>query len=293
MNGTLNNEINSRYGGSLILLITNSFDEHADAVEAVLRSIGCETQRLNVDCWHDCSVSFLPTAGSYLHVVGDNFKLLSNQISTVWYRRPCDSLATTERESVSDKFARGEWKHTLEWLYVALNDSFWVNDLNKLRIASSKAYQLRVAKTHGFTIPKTIITNNSREVEEFVTTFEGPLAYKPLHSFSTPSDDPGGLLTVFTNIVPREMIKSCAAQIERAPCIFQEYIRKQYELRLTVVGQDVHCAAIHSQASERSSIDWRRYDLVNTPYESYRLSPVLEGESPSIHGGSGIGVCLH
>jgi hypothetical protein len=256
----------------LILLLTNSFDEHADSVEPILKSKGCQLHRLNVDHWRHCSLSFRPTAKSYLQILGrDNFKLLSNEVAAVWYRRPCDLLPATEPESVSDKFAQGEWKHALEWLYVAFNDSVWVNDINKLRIASSKAYQLRIAKMHGLAIPKTIITNNPREVEEFAATFDGPLAYKPLHSFSKPSDDHAGLLTIFTNIVPRKMIKSCAAQIERAPCIFQEYVKKKYELRLTVIGQDIYCAAIPSQDSERSSIDWRRYDLANTPYEPYIL----------------------
>ena len=239
--------------------------------------MGCESQRLNIDGWQHCSVSFRPTADSHLQIADkNNFTLLSNQVTTVWYRRPCGLLPNAEPRSVSDKFASGEWKHSLEWLYVAFNDSFWVNDLNNVRIANSKAHQLRVAKKHGLTVPRTIITNNPREVEEFSKTFEGPLAYKPLHSFSTPSKDQTDLLTVFTNIVPRSMVKYCAAEIERAPCIFQEYIAKQYELRITVVGQDVHCAAIYSQASERSSIDWRRYDLVNTPYKPYTLPPLLK-----------------
>jgi glutathione synthase/RimK-type ligase-like ATP-grasp enzyme len=259
----------------LILLLTNSFDEHADAVEPMLKSIDCEWRRLNMDVWQEGAVSFMPAGGPNFHVKesGKLKSFTSKEITAVWYRRPNSVIPPVEPQTTSDKFASGEWKHIQESLYVALNDCFWINDLDSLRMASSKFYQLQCARKHGFATPKTVITNSPEEVETFVKTFDGPIAYKPLHSFATPSGDRSALLTVFTNIVSREMLKQCAPQIRRAPCIFQEYVAKKLELRITVVGKHVHCAAIDSQASERSSIDWRRYDLANTPYEAYRLPP--------------------
>jgi glutathione synthase/RimK-type ligase-like ATP-grasp enzyme len=53
--------------------------------------------------------------------------------------------------------------------------------------------------------------------------------------------------------------------VRLAPCQFQEYIQKQSELRVTVIGDDVFAAEIHSQAHEKTSIDWRHYD-VQIPY---------------------------
>ena len=57
------------------------------------------------------------------------------------------------------------------------------------------------------------------------------------------------------------------------PGIFQPYVEKRVELRIVVVGRNLFACAIHSQRSERSREDWRRYDLENTPYEPYELPP--------------------
>ena len=39
---------------------------------------------------------------------------------------------------------------------------------------------------------------------------------------------------------------------------FQELVDKRVELRATVVGDDVFCAAVDSQQSEQTRLDWRK-----------------------------------
>jgi len=55
------------------------------------------------------------------------------------------------------------------------------------------------------------------------------------------------------------------------PLIVQVYVEKAVELRVTVVGSDVFAAEIHSQATQRTKIDWRRYDEGNTPHFEHTL----------------------
>jgi glutathione synthase/RimK-type ligase-like ATP-grasp enzyme len=45
------------------------------------------------------------------------------------------------------------------------------------------------------------------------------------------------------------------------PCIFQELVEKDIELRITVIGEKVFVAGINSQTNEISKIDWRRGEL--------------------------------
>lgn len=45
------------------------------------------------------------------------------------------------------------------------------------------------------------------------------------------------------------------------PCIYQQYIKKKHELRITVVGEEVFAAAVNSQDFEETKIDWRRENL--------------------------------
>lgn len=60
------------------------------------------------------------------------------------------------------------------------------------------------------------------------------------------------------------------------PSIFQPYIEKDFELPIVVVGRHIFACAIHSQQSDRSREDWRRYALENTPYLPYMLPAEIE-----------------
>jgi glutathione synthase/RimK-type ligase-like ATP-grasp enzyme len=53
--------------------------------------------------------------------------------------------------------------------------------------------------------------------------------------------------------------------------ILQAYVPKQLELRITVVGQQIFAAEIHSQQTHHTRHDWRRYDLSNTPHFPHEL----------------------
>jgi glutathione synthase/RimK-type ligase-like ATP-grasp enzyme len=53
--------------------------------------------------------------------------------------------------------------------------------------------------------------------------------------------------------------------IRTAPCLFQEYIDKKFELRIIVIGDEIFTAEIHSQAHDKTSDDWRDYS-VQIPY---------------------------
>lgn len=43
--------------------------------------------------------------------------------------------------------------------------------------------------------------------------------------------------------------------------MFQEYVPKRVELRVTVIGDDIFAAEIDSQADEQASVDWRRFAM--------------------------------
>src|SRR5207249_3343457 len=52
------------------------------------------------------------------------------------------------------------------------------------------------------------------------------------------------------------------------PSIFQEYIEKEYELRITVVGEKVFAAKVDSQKQDETKIDWRKH---KTLFQQYSL----------------------
>ena len=66
--------------------------------------------------------------------------------------------------------------------------------------------------------------------------------------------------------------------LRACPSIWQEYISKHVEIRATVFGHTVLAAEIHSQQSETSRHDWRRYDLEHTPYLPHVLPAEMQAK---------------
>jgi len=66
--------------------------------------------------------------------------------------------------------------------------------------------------------------------------------------------------------------------VKFVPVLFQEYVPKEIELRMTVIEEDVFSCAIDSQKSERTKDDWRRYDFEKVPHYSYKLPVDIENK---------------
>jgi len=137
--------------------------------------------------------------------------------------------------------------------------------------AGSKPEQLVRAARMGFETPKTVITNDADAAHAFVDDCGGRAIYKALIDSTlglrepgdTPSNEelsqPGGSL--YSTLITRETLEALIDGVRYAPCLMQEYVEKAYELRITIIRDDVFTARINSQAQERTRIDWRHLDV--------------------------------
>ena len=66
---------------------------------------------------------------------------------------------------------------------------------------------------------------------------------------------------VFTQLLTRDRLHEIDS-LAACPAIFQEYVDKQVELRITIVGQEVFAAAIYSQEYPETCVDFRRFALL-------------------------------
>lgn len=128
--------------------------------------------------------------------------------------------------------------------------------------------QLRLAARVGLKTPATLVTNQREELIEFYHKHEGNIIAKPFYRTFVESDT--GYDTILTSKVSRDDLKKNNG-LELTPVIFQEYIEKMYELRVTCVGDNVFAAKIDSQASEKTRVDWRNYDFEKVRHTAYDL----------------------
>jgi len=206
------------------------------------------------------------------------------EIEAVWSRVKPIALAAEpgSEQWLGQEFAAKEWGSVIQSLAMLLEHAKWVNNQQAQQKIANKPYQLRLAQNVGLEVPATRITNNP----ESVLRFEGDtreLVYKTLTNFIFPPDK-----YIFTTRVRRDALSESAASVQRAPGIFQEYIPKAYELRVTVVGDKIFPTRINSQQSSATAVDWRRSQLNEGMYEIGELPQIIEGGIRAFHRAAGL-----
>ena len=200
--------------------------------------------------------------------------LALDEVKSVWFRGP--EIALGDLPGLAGdrgEFITRETESALFGLLGVLHQAFWVNHPDAVRRAEDKLAQLRVAQSSGLIIPRTLVTNVPQRALDFYAMCKGEVIIKTFRRLAFYQS--GLERLILTNRVQREHLD----QIERVrhtPCLFQEYVPKEIELRVTMIGRRVFAAEIHSQRSPISRDDYRRYDLAHTPYYPHSLPPAVE-----------------
>jgi glutathione synthase/RimK-type ligase-like ATP-grasp enzyme len=83
-------------------------------------------------------------------------------------------------------------------------------------------------------------------------------------------------IALYTRLLRTEEVLAGIDQVANCPFTLQDYIEKDFELRITVVGEKVFACRMDTQKSSKSKEDFRRYDLDNTPHTAFTLPLDIE-----------------
>lgn len=265
-----------------ILIVTNSADLHADLIVPILAARGCRSFRIDLDAFpRDYQCVQLFGAGGVrqrIRRLADDGWLDLDDVGAVWLRKAAEfSYRSAGLGPQERAFAKLETEQTMFGLLYNL-DCYWMSHPRVLRGAQWKAEQLKRAMRFGFRVPASIVTNSADEARRFLQSLDGGMIFKTLSSPTLGAEmlEPeqrtsGGLPTV---LVEESMLGQLDA-VDELPCHFQEYVPKQYELRVTVIGRRVFAARIHSQDDPRTMIDSRDMSA-EIRYEAAVLPPEVE-----------------
>jgi hypothetical protein len=187
-----------------------------------------------------------------LRIAGKSYPLTSDVFPCVWSRmKPfIPSEIPGAQSTLKEKFCMYEWRPVLETMHTFLDKSKWINPPIHSQQISRKPLQLKLARQCGLNIPHTIITNDGRETSHL---FEiGNVIYKTTTSFCTEHS------AIYTNAIRSPQVSSNLESIAMAPGIFQQQIKKQHELRVTIVRNEIFTVKIDSQKKAATVVDWRR-----------------------------------
>lgn len=263
-----------------ILVITVKADSHADHLTTKFTQRKIPFFRLNTDHFSkEFSVSCLGGESGmsfgFLERSGvDGFH--SAEIKTVWHRKPLLEEFASLSDANARAFSMKENEAFFNNFYASMRDARWVNHPHANRSAGYKLPQLALAKKLGFAVPDTLVTNSGKEFGLFYEKHQkSGVIYKTLNAPFVGHDGDDAFRSVYTTLV--RPTPSILKSIEVTPCIFQEYIEKAFELRITVVGERVFSERIYSQDDEDTKVDWRRGVAKKNPrQEVHRLDSVVE-----------------
>jgi glutathione synthase/RimK-type ligase-like ATP-grasp enzyme len=238
----------------LILLASHTEDPHCAAVEQALSRRNYRCFRLNTNAFPE-QVRVTLTIGSRFEGVidatpcGGGIVQLA-EVQAALYRRPEPPRYTAFLTPEHSKFALSETRACLDSIYNALQGR-WLSDPYAMLRARDKALQLSTALAVGLKVPETYITNCPESVPK-----GDSVIYKTLRSSAIETELQNNSLGIFTTILTEDL-RTHLDQLRVAPGIFQRYIEKEYELRITVCGSRFFACQIDSQSHNDAKIDWR------------------------------------
>ena len=237
---------------SKILIITCSYDKTIDYI-IEKNKYRANFFRFNVDLFADYGITI---SNSYWEISYRNNTINSNTSLSIYYRKPTfpdtsDFAPEYRRIINSDILA----------IIDGLANSFSGVVLTKpylLRQAENKIFQLIYAKSHSILMPKSFIGNN-----DYWKCINDQRIIKPISVGKIETSS--GIAIIQTNLMHEN---DSYDSPELTPVYIQEYIKKSFEVRITVVDDDFFAVKIVSD----NMIDWRagnnnQYEIIDIPIE--------------------------
>jgi len=270
----------------LNLIISEINDVTTDLVAQWLLSNDITFDRLNNEV---TSPSF-----SYMISNSENkVKMSGKEPSRIWHRRGKLNILLPIKDEFPEiyNYLKRESDSVIKSVELNLKkDIDYVGSFLK-ETENYKLTQLEKAKQAGFRIPNTIVTTSKKDLLCFFNK-NNKVITKDIRYPANVNLGKKNIESVGTILVTDAKIHALKESF--APILMQEYIEKEYEIRIFFFKSNIYAMAIFSQNNEQTQIDFRNYDEnkpnrcipISIPKEIekkiFQLSKFLELNSGSI-----------
>jgi len=249
----------------MILIFTSKQDVHADEVIRRLTSREVRVFRLNTE---DVLTKYrlelrLEIEGEWSGEVTDELgrTLDLRTLRVAWFRKPSFDFELVDgTDGESQGFIASETRAFLETMY-SLPSITWINPPFEANKAKTKFQQLLLARKCGVRVPRTVITTKPEVAIEFFRSCGEVALTKAVYSANATID--GRNRGVPSIKISAPEFYSLVDRVSAAPVQLQEYVDKDFELRVTIIGDAVFATRIDSQLHEETKVDWRLYSKLN------------------------------
>ena len=250
-----------------ILMVTRSNDDQcAQRVMEALENNGHQGFRWDTDSYpvHCALSSGYGLKNDHRILQTADFELDIQQIDAVYFRRFEAGLSLPENLG---EFRQACYEESVQSVcgFLASLSCFQLDPYWAIRRAELKECQIEIARRLGLQTPRTLFSNQAEKVRDFAAEVGGPIVAKAQTKtiiYRNQEDQ-----AAFTTRVDLDNIQG----LEYSPAIFQEEIAKKLELRATVVGNKVFCAAIDSTQSDVGATDYRLDNELSSGWREWEL----------------------
>lgn len=234
-----------------VLILSSRHDFSCDYVVAQLMSRGVTYLRLNTEDLASYCLCFDPLRCEFVCTIGNTtFLLAEKKLRSVWFRRAVylRDYGLPAEMTAWEQIARAQWAALVRGL-VVFQSAKWINHPGATYLAEQKPLQLSLARSVGFRVPETFVTNDVKRLRHFG---DRDIAIKGVDTVI--AREAAEEVFAFTNILsPGQVVDE---EIEGYPVIVQEAISPKTDLRVTVVESNLFAVCIERGGAGVRG-DWR------------------------------------
>lgn len=262
----------------MIFLFSNKEDGHPSHVIQYLNAWHVPVFRLNSEClltdyrfswWaneQDCNF--------YIRNIKNGLEMYGHQITAIWERRPeipSELPFKSEMEEIN-KHNIEEAHGFLSFIRYYLKDVYSIGSIVDDRPASSKMLQLSNAHQLGMRIPDTCFSNEKSPIAQLAERHQD-LSLKPISNSYVYLNGEQEYVFYSQKAASQDLLQQPEEAFTQTVNFVQNYVEKAYELRITVINQDVIACKIDSQIQDddKGKIDWRQGCDYNLKHEIVEL----------------------
>jgi glutathione synthase/RimK-type ligase-like ATP-grasp enzyme len=241
-----------------VLIVSNTNDPHADAITVRLRERSLHFQRLNCDTFASSKQVWRIPSDHNQHI---HSTWVHPDVSVVWYRK----VNFPSGQNPVQEFIAQEHEGLFESVLDHYGHCRWVNSRSSIATARPKVAQLQHARSIGFRIPDSIITNDVAVLKEFADSHGGNVIAKPIRAQVVGNDKEA--LVVGTRQLLAEYYESATSY---SPCYAQERLKLMSEIRVVAFGSNLYAFRL---TADKEADDIKQLELENIQHEPCELDP--------------------
>lgn len=251
-------------------IFTIEEDVHVDVVIERLQDIGGpEVVRINTDkfpvknyatAYIDCKHS-----ETVFNILDSNREFALDDIYLGWYRK--FRLQSDIDDVYMDAFAKAQTKAFYNYVFSGVEN--WFNSPIAMNSRCNKLSDLLLARQCGLAVPSTIVSNDPSKLLE--KSMGKKFVIKSLDSPIAKSGKEEGYV-LSTKILSSSELEQYSDDLRHCPILIQELINSSYELRVTIVSDEVFTCkqSVSPYSDENVDIRLKSFEK-QVKYEPYKL----------------------